>query len=325
MRTITTISFLVVATGVNAQPTITQYTMGQIGDTYMSQMADPSGVTEGASGTNVTWNFSTLVDNGSSMQSTILDPGSTPYGANFPNANIATGGAGSYAYFDLDAAGYFFYGRQDSVSFMTCSDPEKLLKFPMTYSDVSADIFDCTGQTSDTYDRFGTNTVSADGYGTLILPTGTYPNVLRIHLTQTYQDTFYITQFVVDYLNDQYWWISPDFKGALLTMWDLEVDGIPFTEAVIYNPSPEALAGIEEPANTSVHVYPNPATDMVHISLTGLGDCRIRVINQLGEILHAAEVTEPSFQLNVSTWASGIYVVMIESDEGQQEVRFVKH
>jgi hypothetical protein len=307
-----------------AQPTLTQAVMGQIGDNSTSQLADPSGVSEGSSGTSVSWDFSNLVNTGSPSQSTILDPAATPYGANFPQANrAAAASSGTYAYFKVDGSGYYSYGIQNPSAFMTCSDPEKLLKFPMTYSDVSADVFLCTGQTSDTYDRSGTNSLSADAYGTLVLPTGTYSNVLRIHLTQSYQDSFYALQMIFTYVNNQYWWISPDYKGALLTMWDLEVDGFPYAESLVYNPSPEALTGMEQPA-ASVRVYPNPAVDVVHITLAGSGSFRIQVMNQLGQLVVSTTTTDPGFQLDVSDWLSGLYVVLIETDDGQQQVRFVK-
>jgi hypothetical protein len=204
MRTVMTLACATLVGTLQAQPTLTGAQMGGVGTTVTTQAADTTGVTPGPGGAGVTWDFSGLVDDGSSATSTVLSPGSTPYAANFPTANYASQGvSGNYGYFLVNQTTVEMHGMQGPATYLIYSNPERLMKFPFSFSDVSADVFFATGLTSDTYDRFGTNTLAADGYGTLILPTGTYNNVLRVHLVQTYRDSFNSNPITIDYINNE--------------------------------------------------------------------------------------------------------------------------
>ena len=66
--------------------------MFNINEVNIQYGADTTGITPGPSGTNVTWNFSGLqaITPKDSSASKYVYPNSTPYGTDFPGADIAT-------------------------------------------------------------------------------------------------------------------------------------------------------------------------------------------------------------------------------------------
>lgn len=71
-----------------------------------------------------------------------------------------------------------------------------------------------------------------------------------------------------------------------------------------------------------ISIYPNPATDLVTISLSA-GE-KIEILNTLGEVVLRTEVgTATVLTLNVSTWAKGIYIVNLLSKEGTRSKKLI--
>jgi hypothetical protein len=71
-----------------------------------------------------------------------------------------------------------------------------------------------------------------------------------------------------------------------------------------------------------INIYPNPATDVVTISLRG-GE-KIEIVNTLGEIILRTEVvTTTVLTLNISTWAKGMYIVNLTSSEGTRSKKLI--
>jgi hypothetical protein len=78
-------------------------------------------------------------------------------------------------------------------------------------------------------------------------------------------------------------------------------------------------------------LYPNPASDVVRISLSeSINDVvAFTVVNALGEIIATSNTKDivagnRSILLNTSTWASGIYMVTVNTDKGNFTERLVK-
>jgi hypothetical protein len=72
-------------------------------------------------------------------------------------------------------------------------------------------------------------------------------------------------------------------------------------------------------------LYPNPASNTIHLSLANpAGTHTYAIYNQLGMLVQSAELnydTQRSHAINIESLSSGIYFVKID---GEQVIRFVK-
>jgi hypothetical protein len=84
--------------------------------------------------------------------------------------------------------------------------------------------------------------------------------------------------------------------------------------------------GIEEPEAMPLTVYPNPATDRVHLplSLASGSKMRVTVRNALGKAEIQNLISLPGSDLDVSALATGIYFVEIVTSSQKYQGKFVK-
>jgi hypothetical protein len=98
--------------------------------------------------------------------------------------------------------------------------------------------------------------------------------------------------------------------------------------------SPAATASPGEPAEVlsrsgnfpAADVFPNPASSYVSVNLkdpTEVGSL-LSVYTLTGQVVMAERITQPSFQLNVSGLAAGLYFIHLGNNNGQQSLKFVK-
>ena len=329
----TTFVMVALASGLltTAQPTINLGIYGAIGDTISFQQVIFASVTAGASGANVTWDFSGAIDNGSPISSANLDPAITPYWSDFPDATISTlsfSGA-SYGYYKVTPSKAEFLGLNGSLGYIIYDNPETLNEFPATFSTTHTDAFHAYGLSTAEFERMGTNSVTIDAYGTLITPSGTFPNCVRLHFTQSYSDTFPAFQVGSQYTNDQYIWYSPSYPGALMSMSTLTsytIGGTIVSEVAGYNPTPKAVTGMDGMRELSFIVAPNPATDFVLIQWPAdAGAERVQVFNPLGELVQQESATGlDNMILDLRHLPIGCYHVLLQTRSASRSVRLVK-
>lgn len=63
----------------------------------------------------------------------------------------------------------------------------------------------------------------------------------------------------------------------------------------------------------SVILYPNPAADLITISVSGNGMQTIQILNSIGKILYSGGITNGSKRINISGLQKGIYLVRVGS------------
>jgi hypothetical protein len=91
-----------------------------------------------------------------------------------------------------------------------------------------------------------------------------------------------------------------------------------FTDVI----SIDIIGSVRESALNSVHVFPNPASDVVIVE--GIHSMlNITVRDEVGRIIHAGK-SASRIELNVSNWASGIYLMEFNDGKGLKQVRFIK-
>jgi hypothetical protein len=84
----------------------------------------------------------------------------------------------------------------------------------------------------------------------------------------------------------------------------------------------DIIGSVSESALNSVHVFPNPSSDMVIVE--GIHSMlNLTVRDEVGRIIHAGK-SASRIELNVSNWASGIYLMEFNDGKGLKQVRFIK-
>ncbi|GAB1370280.1 hypothetical protein MASR1M45_03400 [Candidatus Kapaibacterium sp.] len=214
-----------------SQPTITNKTIPVVSDKYYFTECDTNGIKQGPSGANVVWDFSSLVklnEPDSRYAYEIVDP-STGYNfEQFKEANFAYKSGDAYGYYKSSSNKLERLGTGFQEGYEVLSDYETYAIFPFTYGNTTTDAFKGTMNIKyegidATMKRGGTIKVEADAYGKLILPDGSFDNLLRLKFTQMVYDTitlnfpgappiFNITETIT------YHWQNDEFKFGLLSI-----------------------------------------------------------------------------------------------------------
>lgn len=204
------------------QITIGNGHMWAIGDHGVAHMVgDTTGVNPGNSGANQTWNFSNINIGSDSIVANVVNPNTTPYFSYFPTSNIAmiTGG---YNYYTISDGDMNMIGSVDGTlpdqKITIFSDPELYLRIPFTYNSTFTDNYFATFAFSfgDTGIKRGIVTKTADSWGTIILPGGTFNNVLRIHTISDETDSVIAPYPHVERrIGHEYSWYSSQYKNPL--------------------------------------------------------------------------------------------------------------
>jgi hypothetical protein len=177
-----------------AQPTLTAHEKFTPGSSPVNfYVIDTANVSSGATGDAVVWNFANLVQTGSTYTRQYVLPDVTEMGDSFSTATlaeVANDGTTSYLSERNDTTYELGVWLNATGILIKYSRPQVRSVSPQTYKSV------CTGTalfqykyTTYSYKSGGTYTISADSYGTLVLPQGTYNNVVRVRTETLYYDT----------------------------------------------------------------------------------------------------------------------------------------
>ncbi|MFZ4740970.1 MAG: T9SS type A sorting domain-containing protein [Bacteroidales bacterium] len=83
--------------------------------------------------------------------------------------------------------------------------------------------------------------------------------------------------------------------------------------------------GINENSNKQINIYPNPATSNLTINLqqlTKLQNTTVSIYDIQGKLLLQQSITQQQTELNISSFAKGIYIVKLNNNNMQS--KFVK-
>lgn len=128
---------------------------------------------------------------------------------------------------------------------------------------------------------------------------------------------------------------SPDTEATNVTglkpgnyYFRLEVwDGYELSSDMMRVRVTESTLGISAPASNKLEVYPNPASDILRISIPGqLNPKELTVSNTLGQVLlkQAVSLDEKICILDISDLESGIYFINMETSKGKSVSSFIK-
>jgi hypothetical protein len=253
-----------------------------------------STVSPGSAGANITWNLSTVVAAKNTVFE-IVTPASTQFAGSYPSANKVVkctyfSGGAFYHYKLLSSS------RLDGVALGVTSsgaldytpNPKTYFPIPFHYNDVFIDTFQLTTSAP------GTNTITYDGYGTVITPYGSSTNVIRY---KTDNGTSY-----------SYTWLNTNPLMEIATYYSSSQQYY-FTGAYVATGISETAA-----ANPSVIVYPNPATDPAIRISSNIKDGRFILTDMSGKIVREINIRNNQAILNKEGIAPGLYSYVVSNN-----------
>jgi hypothetical protein len=330
IKKLTTLLMAILPTILSAQPVISNSESFTLGTILIFQNCNATGVLAGDSGASQTWNFSTLDTLGGTSVEWMVSPDSTTHGGLFPTTDLVEKYSnGTFVYVNSSADSSLLSGYVDTVNneIIKYSDPVLFALRPITYGTIATKNYsDSFFSSSYNYYGQGTATINGDGYGTLILPNGTYNNVLRIKITETESDTAYPSGVVSVTTIISWVWFDGIHTSALLKI-DSTHSGTFITKSVEYLSS-ETSAGIEVlNKETGISIYPNPASTILNIHQTQSTQSikQLIITDILGnEVYKEILPSIVNYPLSIVNWNPGIYFYEIRSNNDISRDKFVK-
>jgi len=304
-------------------------------------------------GTNFTWNFSTLEPTSQGVRS-FKAAFQTPYaffffGINEYGEKIAdTVGAGPIVMTKY----YNYYKKQSSpvnafiadgvgITFSSVpipsyySDKDELYHFPMTYPKYDSTSFKFSTATNTNvpfkYIKTGYRVTTVDGWGSVITPSGT-ATCLRLITTQYSIDSikYNAGPFSFGFPNNQrsYQWLTLGDKIPYLEI-SGTLAGNSFTPTQAkFRDFPRTIVGIKEQEDVSgMSMYPNPVKDILYLNFKGNEKYNIEISGINGQLI-SAEAIEPintGFRgINVAGLQQGLYIIKVNQNTNNYYFKFIK-
>ncbi len=323
------------------QITIMNNDIASVGTTvYLANDTISTGIVPGDPGANKTWDFTSVVANTIDTLAFVL-PSSTPYGGEFPEANLAFSSSdveigNVYGYMlknndKYSSIGYAFES-EDTAIYMANIEPENIiLDFPVNYQNSYNEVYITDiviGSPTPGADSVRTKSTvvketTIDAWGSITIPMGTY-NALRQRVDEDQTDSLFMKMggtwtfiFASEESSTTYSWWTDDINiGFMLFSIDIdndfggEVFGISFLVG--------SAVGLFETNMTITKVYPNPVADIVNFefdeSITG----ELFLMNGLGQVVVRENLNGQKFsQLNLSQLPAGMYIYRATNQRGE--------
>jgi hypothetical protein len=319
----------------NAQTTLTAANSTPVAGTSITFYVG-NAVPQGAGGANQTWNFSNYTYTSSSTANAQACPAAPGCGT-FPGATLAFVSSSSNQYFkgsstSLATAGYRGSSNGTTVD-IVYSNPDEFLRFPFTNGNSYVDAFSASFTSGGIpFSRFGTDSITADGWGKLILPNATFNNTLRIKQVQTYKDSFSTagTAFVYNYKAINYVWYSPNSSYPVFTITSLTSTApgsAPTTTTTGGYTSQQPMAINDIVKDELFNITPNPARSLfnVRFPFAPAQSFTLTVRDIKGSVMLRQDGAAKNKEISISTsdWAPGLYLVQLSSELGTSTQKLI--
>jgi hypothetical protein len=212
----------------------------------------------------MTWNFANLVNTGNSSESYIACS-AAPSCAIMTGTNMVGTNSSTYAYYISSSTKFSMRGMEASGVTFDYSDPEEMVHFPFSTGNNYVDSFTTSYVSSGLpMVRKGYVVVNADAWGTLITPSGTFNNVLRIHRVKHFTD-YYSGNPLMNSFEGQYYWIQPGNHEFILFCDSLDY-GTGYTTTSFYTDLTPVndINEVNSTVNT-ISIAPLPANERLNV------------------------------------------------------------
>ncbi len=263
-------------------------------------------VFEGSAGENVIWDFS-QVTVGSFDFLEIIEIAEAPFPDSFVDGDMTIiSNSGYYDVIRCDGEMLSYLGEMTNSSALVYGDVREILRFPMTYLDEFVDSYERGAQV-------GIDSLLVDGYGTLILPYGTFENVLRVRTIDNsevigsgiswrsisyafYHETSFIPLLGISHLNQL----------------DFITHGVSFSD-----PNAVDVTNVER---DKIKMFPNPVSDILHFNGLERGST-VNIYTLSGTLVQSAFSKETINSVPVDRLSAGLYFVQITDDHSTKVLR----
>ena len=317
--------FLCIPSVCIAQPTLTSGNFSPVaGDIIINHFCDYlPGATVGSAGAGIIWDLSELTTF-SSDTLVFTDCISVPSCASFTETNLVGISRNiDTTYYVSNSAALSMAGTLqpgDTVNFTTHQD---LYRYPLTYgtffTDTSYDVINSV-YAMNVHERIHQVTV-CDGYGTLVLPTGTFSNVLRLHVQTYFADSNLISGgYITLDSSDNYQWCTPGFHNPLLKAIIISDTVAGFNYAT--GGSTEEVSSTANVLQT-LEIYPNPCYNEMNLDffvpaaqnvVIQLTDITGNIVAVVANDVYNAGAHYLSY--NIANLRGGLYLISMHTDKG---------
>jgi Secretion system C-terminal sorting domain len=309
----------------NAQPVLNPSDLTPtIGEVVTYQVL--GAVDVGAIGADVVWDYSWL-PTGPLKTLTFEDPTSVSGSEDFPTATVASSPTPSpqdHAFYRSTTQGFELLGTVGESGTLLYDDPELLWPTPLTAGALWGDDFSATADVvGPNYERTGTSAGIVNGWGTLIMPFGTFTDVLRLERTTDYADG---TPVNIQYRTASVYYLRAGLPGFsalfyIAKLWSNSGLGEQLVSANSFYLDPEVIGVPQLEKAQALGLYPVPAQSEVTLIVPqGFGSAvTVQVIAPSGSSVRQQErsaVAGSTLTVPLNGLAAGIYLVRISDEVG---------
>ncbi|MCE3227737.1 MAG: C-terminal target protein [Bacteroidetes bacterium] len=295
-----------------------------VGDVNNNQQYDSTTAVPKTTGANQNWDFSSLTSNSFVESKTYTTVASTAYAASFPNATIAetmSGSNSSITYFKATATTLEFQGLafpSNSIA-INFTNTGIFVTWPVSMGYNANDAFggsQVTGTLTNSLD--GSINVQGSGTGTVVMPGGmTLSNCLQVIVSLTVNMSLGgSTQTMV---SRQYTYYHSSNKFPVLSAeYQTTTTGTVVSKSNSFYVNTAIVAGLtQHEINNNLSVFPNPASDMINISLDNKSNENVSVslTNLVGQTVKEQTLGNDNViktNVDVSGLSKGIYLMNVK-------------
>jgi hypothetical protein len=314
------LAFVACSLSAMAQPSLTSANNNPtLGEQFSQVLSSTVAGTPGNSGANQTWNFSSWPNQGT-QNYTVVSPGSTPNGASFPSSNLCLTDGSVYGYLFTSGTSWVNFGSVGGGVTFAYNNSEIIMTYPYTYLSTGNDTWNCVYTVSSvTFTRSGVTTHTADAWGTVTTPAGTYSNSLRVHFVQTYTDVS--SSFTITTTNNEYMWYQPGKHYAVAATYSLtnSLSGTSY-QSFYLNSAPTGVSESHMLSN-NISLFPNPSSSELSVNFDSKqsGVAELSIYDVSGKHYNTIKDLsilpgDNSMKINTSGLPEGVYIIGIHVD-----------
>ena len=304
------------------------------GDQFNRKEYDSVGVVPKNSGTNQVWDFCTYTQNANTLNTTFTTVATATNGASYVGATIVEmDGAGANTYYKSTASQIELVGAENTALSYNYTNTAIGWAWPTTYGYTNSDTYSGSAASAGgaTGTSIGSVTTTASGTGTLILPGGlNLTNMLQLTIRNTFTLNFAFGAFVLNINAVDYNYYHSSQKNPVLTVSYSSATGSSSSSQAKIRVNNLVITGINDyNFDATFNVFPNPAKDFFNVKLNNVNkdDCKIEIINSIGEIAQALSLgnnMEISNNVSIANLNPGIYFIKTTLGEKSSVRKLIK-
>lgn len=334
MKTINLCTLVIVllwASILRAQPEINQAEKYDVGTTSSFFSIDTGTISSGASGANVTWDFTQVTATSQNYGEQYILPSQTEWADSFTTATLTRKANDGTMYFLREENNKVLMEGlwlDRSKILLQFNKPQQILTRPLHYNDgyLSTAYYTYSYQ-SIKYRGGGAYQYKVDGYGDLKLQNGTYPNVLRVKFESDYYDTMLSNPNIVfRTFTTSYYWYNPYNSAPIVQLSSVEVSSPNFSTInkyayILKNPS-TAIQKISS-SEDEISAWIND-DDLFIKGLSEGTNGEVVVYDAMGRQVANGDLKFIDGRYSVKLTAQlskGIYIVNVASPQGYKTIK----